>query len=315
MGTTYSIKAFNEGLSFPEIRELQKDVERLLEDLNDQMSTYRDQSEISRFNKSDSTDPFEVSPSFAKVVQAALDLGERSKSAFDPALDPLINLWGFGNRNRSSDLPSKEQIKLALEKTGYANIELVSPTWIRKKLPALQLNLNAIAKGYAVDAISHLLKSRGLINTLVEIGGELYASGLDESGQPWKIGIETPNPDLLPGESLNAVIELANKGIATSGKYRNFILDKEGNSLSHILDPRSGRPVTHRLASVSVVATDCMLADGIATAVFVMGEEEGLDWIESMAGVEALIIVAEHDGSFRQVLSSGFAILSLEAVK
>ncbi|MBL4576111.1 MAG: FAD:protein FMN transferase [Opitutaceae bacterium] len=312
MGTTYSIKAINEDLSVTEFKALREDVERLLEDLNDQMSTYRDQSEISRFNRSDSIDPFEVSPSFAKVVQAALDVGERSKNAFDPALDPLINLWGFGHRRPSPGLPSEEQIQLALKKTGYANLEIVSQTWIRKKVPGLQLNLNAIAKGYAVDAISDLLRNRGLANTFVEIGGEIYVRGLGEGGRPWRVGIETPNPDLLPGESLDAVIELVDKAIATSGRYRNFILDKEGNTLSHILDPRTGHPVTHRLASVSVVATDCMFADGIATAVFVMGEEEGLDWIESMPDVEAFFIIAESDGSFRRILSSGFAILGLE---
>ena len=312
MGTTYSIKAFNNDLSASDFKALREDVESLLEDLNDQMSTYRKESEISRFNRSDSTDPFKVSPSFAEVAQVALDVGKRSDGAFDPTLDPLINLWGFGNRGRSPDLPSDEQIQLALGKTGYANLEVLAPDRIRKKLPVLQLNLNAIAKGYAVDAVSDLLRSRGLANTLVEIGGEIYASGLGEEGRPWKVGIETPNPDSLPGESLNAVIELADKAIATSGKYRNFILDEDGNTLSHILDPRSGRPVTHRLASVSVVANDCIFADGIATAAFVMGAEEGLVWIESMNDVEALFIVAEGDGGFRQIASSGFAILSLE---
>ncbi len=312
MGTTYSIKALNNGLSVTKFKALQKDVDRLLEDLNDQMSTYRDQSEISRFNRSDSTDPLEVSPSFVKVAQAALILGERSKGAFDPTLDPLINLWGFGNRAPSSDLPSDQQIQLALEKIGYAKFEVVSPTQIQKKLPTLQVNLNAIAKGYAVDAVSDLLRSKGLSNTLVEIGGEIYVSGLGEERRPWTVGIETPRTDLLPGESLNAVIELKDKAIATSGKYRNFILDEDGKTLSHILDPRSGRPVTHRLASVSVVANDCTFADGIATAAFVMGAEEGLAWIESMTDVEALFIVGEFDGSFRQIASSGFAVLRFE---
>lgn len=310
MGTTYSIKALNDGLSVPDFKTLREDIGRLLEDLNDQMSTYRDESEISRFNRSDSTDPFEVSPSFAKVAQAALVLGERSKGAFDPTLDPLINLWGFGNRSPSPDLPSDEQVKLALEEIGYADLEVLSPARIRKKRPALQLNLNAIAKGYAVDAVSDLLRSRGLVNTMVEIGGEVYASGLGEEGRLWTVGIETPSPDSLPGESLHAVIELNDRAVSTSGSYRNFILDEEGKTLSHILDPRNGRPVAHRLASVSVLANDCTYADGISTAAFVMGAEEGLAWIESMKDVEALFIVSELDGSFRQIASSGFSTAS-----
>lgn len=307
MGTTYSIKALNSGLGIKEFMDLRDDIQTLLEDLNDQMSTYRDQSEISRFNRSQSTGPFTVSDALGKVTRAALQLSEESGGAFDPTLDPLINLWGFGNRKPSGRLPINTEIAEMQKHICFQYLKSPSPTQIQKALPGLQINLNAIAKGYTVDVVSELLFNRGLHNTFVEIGGEIYTRGLGPGEKPWSIGLEAPNPHALPGESLTTTIFLQNKAVATSGNYRNFILDEDGNTLSHILDPRTGRPVEHRLASVSVVAETCVLADGIATALFVMGDVDGLKWVESYPDVEALFISVEQDGSFVQSSSSGFA--------
>jgi thiamine biosynthesis lipoprotein len=314
MGTTYSIQAVNTDLGLREFEALRGDVDRLLEDLNDQMSTYRSESEISLFNRYRSTDSFDVSSSFGKVVETALEISEQTGGAFDPTLDPLINLWGFGDRGPAAELPTDEQISETLEIIGFQHLRAISSTQIQKDQIDLQLNLNAIAKGFGVDAVSDLLLSKGLANSFVEIGGEIYARGLGWGGRPWTVGIETPNPDSLPGESLDAKIEVSNWAVATSGSYRNFVKNEDGRTVSHILDPRVGRPVSHHLASVSVIADSCLIADAIATALFVMGPDEGLQWIESYPEAEALFIVAGSDGEFRQTASSGFAAFSSTAL-
>ena len=193
---------------------------------------------------------------------------------------------------------------------GFRHLRAISSIQIQKDQGDLQLNLNAIAKGFAVDAVSDLLLSKGLANSFVEIGGEIYARGQGWGGRPWTVGIETPNPELLPGESLDAKIEISNWAVATSGNYRNFVKDEDGRTASHILDPRVGRPVSHHLASVSVIAESCLIADAVATALFVMGADEGLQWIESYPKAEALFLVAGSDGEFRQTASSGFAAFS-----
>lgn len=306
MGTTYSIKAVNDGFSEVEFESLKIEVDELLEEINEQMSTYREKSEISRFNRSRSLEPFDVSPSFGYVVEKALVLSQETVGAFDPTLDPLINLWGFGNRNTSDELPSAREVERALEGVGFGKVVALSRTSIQKKIGSIQLNLNAIAKGHGVDLVSELLFDKGLLNTMVEIGGELRTRGFRLDGTAWRIGIETPDSELFPGESLQATVDLSEKAMATSGSYRNFVLDEEGNVVSHIIDPRTGHPVSHRLASVSVISDTCIRADGVATALFVMGVEEGLAWVDAHDDVEALFLVSNGENGFQQVSSSGF---------
>lgn len=306
MGTTYSIKAVNQGLSLSELEVLREGVDELLEELNEQMSTYRPHSEISRFNRSESLDSFRVSPEFARVAKEALHVSERTGGAFDPTLDPLINLWGFGDRGRVDALPSEEAISELLPELGAEYVEVLSTTEIRKRKLGIQLNVNAIAKGYAVDAVSDLLSREGLNHSFVEIGGEVRARGYNENGWSWRVGVEMPQTEGLGGATLAAALDLHDRAMATSGNYRNFVVGDDGRVLSHILDPRNGYPVAHRLASVSVVADTCSMADGLATALFVMGPEEGLRWVEANGGIEALFIVSDGEDGFVEVASAGF---------
>ncbi len=305
MGTYYDIKIAHSPLTQVEARRLYQEVTSFLKKINQQMSTYIEDSEISRFNRHTSTDPFSVSPEFARVTRSALYWAESTGGAFDPTLDPLINAWGFG-RHQAQEAPQKELIETALEQVGYGLILVPNDHHIQKIQPDVQLNLNAIAKGYAVDGISSLLRQAGALNHYVEIGGDLVVSGHNIEGNPWRVGIENPDPDALPGQSLYGIAHLSSGALAGSGDYRQFREDEEGLTVSHILDPRTGRPVSHALASVNVWACTCMDADAVATALMVMGHEDGMRWIEKQTNAEAIFFVRQTEGSFETFISSGF---------
>lgn len=306
MGTLYSIRLADSTLTTKQLKELQAQVDDLLIAFNRQMSHYDPESELSRFNASTSAAPFTVSPSFARVTRFALWLNNRSRGLFDPTLGPLIRLWGFGPGGRILHAPDDAAIAQARNKTGARFLRVIGNDRLQKDIPELELNLSAVAKGAGVDEVARFIMDRGATNVFVEIGGEVVAYGHNAKGQPWRVGIETPRPDALPGEAIELVIELSGKAIATSGDYRNYFEDENGRRFSHILNPTTGRPIEHNLASVSVIAPDCMTADGLATTLFVMGLDEGMPLVESWPDAEALFITRESDGTFKHTASAGF---------
>ena len=307
MGTTYDIKIAHSPLSEVDARRLILLIDQYLRQINDEMSTYIADSEISRFNRSSTTSSIPVSASFAQVTAASLTWANRSGGAFNPTLDPLINLWGFGHdRWRAGNPPTEEEIAAALARVDYSGIEVPDEFHLRKSDPELQLNLNAIAKGYAVDGVAGLIAAAGATNYYVEIGGDLVVSGVNPFDEPWRIGIELPDPDALPGERLHGVAHLSQGALAGSGDYRNFVLTDEGEFYAHILDPRTGRPTRHSLASVSVYASSCMAADAVATALIVKGAEAGLTWVETLPGIEAIFFIRHPAGQDEVLFSSGF---------
>jgi len=271
MGTTYAVKLYAADGAL-DSGALQSQVDELLENINDQMSTWRPDSELSRFNESQGPDWFPVSSETARVVEAAAAVSELSGGAFDVTVGPIVNLWGFGPERSDAGPPSDQTIGATLKRVGYRKIEVrASPSALRKHDPGVYVDLSAIAKGFAVDAIARLLDERQIPSYLVEIGGELRARGSKPDGSPWKVAIERP----LPGErSIQAVMALHDNAIATSGDYRNYV-EKGGKRYSHTINPRTGRPITHGLASVSIIASSAMRADALATAIMVMGPEEG----------------------------------------
>lgn len=267
MGTYYKVVIDSppEGL---DTDLLQDKIEAKLVKINQQMSTWDEASEISKFNQSDSTDWFEVSPQFAGVVVEAKRIFELSEGAFDPTVEPLIKLWGFGDRRRK-EIPSDDAIADALKQTGMGNIEVrLEPPSLKKKVSGLQLNLSAIAKGYAVDAVAEVLKNDGLLSYVVDIGGENKAGKSKASGSPWKLGVESP----VGG--LQRVLRLTESSVATSGDYRNFF-KMNGVTYSHTIDPTTGWPMKNPPASVSVICESCMTADAWATAMMVLGAKRG----------------------------------------
>jgi thiamine biosynthesis lipoprotein len=267
-------------------------VEAELANLVQQLSTYELDAELARFNRSRQTDWVPVSRELAEVLGEARQVSELTGGAFDVTIGPLVELWGFGPEDTGDRVPDAAAIDARRARVGYANLDVRrEPPAIRKHAPGLHVDLSAIAKGYAVDRLAGLLETRGIANYLVEIGGELRGRGHNPAGEPWRIGIERPTA----GErSVYAVIGINNTGVATSGDYRNYF-EQQGQHYSHIIDPRTGRPVTHALASVTVISPQTMRADAMATALLVLGPEAGYALADS-EGLAALFVIRTADG-------------------
>jgi thiamine biosynthesis lipoprotein len=283
---------------------LQQRIDGRLDAVNASFSTYRQESEISRFNRlARAGEPFPVSADFVQLMAVATRVFELSGGAWDGTVMPLVDLWGFGPRGTVAEPPETGRVAAALAHVGFAKIEVRGDALVKRD-PGVTLDLASIAKGYGVDAVAALLRQEGYTSFLVEIGGEVFASGERRKGRPWRVGINRPRADAAPDE-VYRVVSLRDGALATSGDYRQGF-EKDGVRYSHILDPRNGRPVTNRVVSVSVQAPDCTLADGLATAVMVMGLPDGLALLERLDGVDGLVITQEPDGSLVDHATSGF---------
>jgi thiamine biosynthesis lipoprotein len=303
MGTTYHITVISG--YFKDADSLKEKIENRLKEINRSMSTYMADSEISRFNAVNSTEEiFHISDDFLQVMSVAKRLYGITHGAWDGTVKPLVNLWGFGRSERKDSVPKEEEIRAVLADIGFDSIELSQDGYLKKKNPAISLDLGSIAKGYGVDQIAKLIEKNGFEDFLVEIGGEVYGSGFRKDGKPWRVGINTPRKDA----AFNAVykaLDIHNSALATSGDYRNFF-EADGKRYSHILDPTTGYPVSNRVVSASVIADTCTFADGLATALMVMGHEKGLELVNTLEHVECLIIAEEENGVLKDYYSAGF---------
>jgi thiamine biosynthesis lipoprotein len=289
MGTTYETKFF--GVESDEaVAELGEAIEAELKEVNRQMSTYLPDSEISRFNASESSDWFEVSLETEQVVRRSLEIAAESGGAFDPTVMPLVRLWKFGpEKEKQPAFPDDESIAAAKSHVGYSLIETrTDPPALRKSDPRAEIDLSAIAKGHGVDRVAAVLERAGAGSWYVEIGGEILTSGAKPDGSPWIVGIETPSPE---GRSAATFVRVVGEALATSGDYRNFY-EVAGVRYSHTIDPMTGRPVEASLASVSVLAKNCADADAYATAISVLGEGRGMRLAET-AGIDVMSIVRD----------------------
>jgi len=287
MGTTYSVQVLEPPAALDR-NALAKRIKTRLSDINGLMSTYQPSSELSRFNASSATDWFLVSPELVAVVKAARAVSDASAGAFDITVGPLVNLWGFGPTLSADVLPNAGEIQAARARVGWRQLDVqLQPPALRKARPDLYVDLSAIAKGYAVDQLATLVEAFGIENYLVEIGGELRGRGLNSRGEPWRIAIERPETSK---RAMFRVVALHDMGMATSGDYRNFF-EVDGEQYSHTIDPATGEPVDHRLASVTVLAAETMQADAWATALLVLGPERGFALAEQL-GLAAFFI--EH---------------------
>lgn len=303
MGTTYMVKIFVPPQDLASDWREQIDAE--LRRVNDQMSTYLESSELSRFNRSESTDWFEVSPETAMVVAKSLEIFELSGGAFEVTIAPLVNAWSFGPGKRNPSPPDDATIASSLENVGSSDVSVQNdPPALRKSNPKLTIDLSAIAKGHGVDRVVAVLNRLGAKNVFVEIGGEVRVTG-GKADKPWTVGIQMPD---VAGDVVAVAYPIAEKSIATSGDYRNFF-EHEGVKYSHTIDPRTGRPLQHDLASVSVVADDCMTADGWATALNVLGADEGLE-LATKLGLDTLMISRTADGGYKAVGTGALAELA-----
>jgi thiamine biosynthesis lipoprotein len=306
MGTYYRVTV----VSLPEAvteGELREKVEECLRGIEGRMSTYDPASEISQFNRSADTGWFPVSDQTATVVAAALEIFVESEGAFDVTVGPLVDLWGFGPSGKVERVPDAESIERARAETGAGELEVrLSPPAIKKARVELRIDLSAIAKGYAVDSVAAVLDALGAVGYLVDIGGEMSAAGEKAAGVPWRVAIESP---IANQQGIQRRMVLADGAIATSGDYRNFF-ERDGERYSHEIDPRTGRPIRHGLALVSVLAPSCMRADAWATALIVLGEARGRELAERV-GLAAFFVVREgsefaesQTSKFEQILSN-----------
>lgn len=305
MGTTWSVQLVLPSAQSAE--QVRRDIQAELDRVDGQMSTYRPQSELSRFNRAPAGSWQALPPEFFEVLQHALQLAKDSDGAYDPTVGPLVNLWGFGPDQRPRQPPTAAAIEQAKARVGWWKLKL-DPVAHRAWQPGgVCVDLSAVAKGYGVDQVGRYLQRIGAAAWLVEVGGELKAHGRKPDGMPWRVGIERPDAAagaVSAADELVRTIELDERAIATSGDYRH-VFEDNGRFYSHHIDPRNGWPVPHQVASVSVLADAAMQADPLGTTLSVLGAERGMAYARRH-GLAVLMIVRTAQG-FEQRMSPAFA--------
>jgi len=293
MGTTYTIKLYVP--KWYRTTAVKPAVDARLNELTTIFSTYVPDSEISKLNTHVSTEPFLISKEMMAVLSIAKQVYPLTNGKWDPTIKPLVDLWGF-SEVKQVGTPSDAQIETAKSTIGFDKIRLTKEA-VQKQNPALILDLSSIAKGYAVDQIAKLLSDGGITSAMIEIGGEVVVIGHHPSSKPWRIGISTPDPNSSMTDTVK-IISLVNESVATSGDYRIF---KENNAHreSHLLDPHTGRPAYTDIVSVSVVASQCAVADALATAIFVGGRDVAKAAMDSKdLEVKTIIMIIQTDAGF-----------------
>ncbi|MBI2566211.1 MAG: FAD:protein FMN transferase [Candidatus Schekmanbacteria bacterium] len=313
MGATYSLEVVAASAAdASRFRDMQAAVDSILASVDADMSTYRQDSALARLNHHAEATPFPVPQALEEVLVRAAEIHAVTDGAFDVTIAPLIHLWGFDRPGSRDAPPTDDEIAAALAAKGAKSV-LVENGFVTKKNPRVTINLNAIAPGYAVDRIFAALWEAGARNLMVEVGGEVRVAGSNSQGDPWRIGINTPAPEAAITD-VTTVATVRAGAVATSGTYRNFFA-YQGRRYSHILDPRTGYPVSHDLVSATILASDCMTADGLATAAIVLGEERMRQVMSAMPGIEALFIHREGSAPERFTVSAtnGFPLARNDA--
>lgn len=301
MGTTFSVQVVGtrDGVDRD---DLKGDIQAVLDEVESSMSTYMPESELSRFNALTTSDWIAVSARLCGVIEEATALGRLSGGAFDITVGPLVNLWGFGPGGSISEPPDPEQVAALRELVGSDKLHTdCSRPAVRKDAGNLQVDLSAYAKGYGVDQVAELLDRNGIGDYLVEIGGEVRARGSNGRDVSWSIGVEAPQRD---SRSVARIVRLDDAAMATSGDYRIYF-ESAGTFYSHTIDPRTGYPVSHNAAAVTVVADTTAFADGMATALLVLGPDEGLKLAERQ-DIAALFQLRVED-AIEERMSTRFA--------
>ncbi len=291
MGTSYSVKIIPAGVA-ADRNEIYNHIEKILTDINQSMSTYINDSELSRFNQSKNTDWQELSDDLTLVIEHGNQVSLMTNGAFDITVGPLVNLWGFGPDPFNPEIPSDPVIQSVMQHMGFKKLIFdKASNRIAKTDPDVTIDLSGIAKGFAVDKIAQYLDESGFKHYLVEVGGELIAKGTNTTQIPWQIGIEQSKPF---NRSVQRIIGLDNIAMATSGDYRNYF-EKDGIRYSHTIDPTTGKPIHHTLAAVTVLHPSAMHADALATAFMVSGEEKSLS-LANQFGVGIYMIIKTQSG-------------------
>jgi len=306
MGTTYNVTVVDNPLSLSK-ENLKKRIEEALNEVNEKMSNWYDQSEISIVNNDTRGKPIDLSQELFDVINISADIHNKSNGAFDITAAPLINLWGFGPNKSERKIPSVSEVNAALELVGQTKLLKLIPglNQLKKRNSEVLINLSAIAKGYGIDRVASTLKEQKIQNFLVEIGGDLITSGNNKNGKAWSIGIEAPK---VESQIVQSVVKIKNQAMATSGDYKNFF-EKNGIRYSHIIDPKTGYPIRHKTLSVTVVAETAALADGWATAMLVLGNNDGMI-VANKLGIPVFFIssngkmfITEGSNEFKKIVA------------
>ncbi|HNV84652.1 MAG TPA: FAD:protein FMN transferase [Arenimonas sp.] len=298
MGTTWTVK-FVRPKQSPDLLELQRGIQQQLDTVDAQMSTWKPDSDLSRFNHAAANSWQTLPPELFGVLEKSLALARDTGGAYDPTVGPLVNLWGFGPGRKTRTTPDAASLTAARARVGWQHIELDRTTQRALQPGNVSIDLSSIAPGFAVDQISQYLQTAGIDNFLIEHGGELRAHGHRSGNEGWRVGIEQPDSD----DNLAMIVVLNNQASGSSGDYRKFY-ELNGKRYSHHIDPRTGAPVTHALASVTVITDDCITADSTAAALSILGPDEGYAYAVQH-NIAALFLVRTDDG-FSRTMTPGF---------
>lgn len=291
-GTIYNITYQYDG-------DLKPEIEAELKRFDQSLSPFNDSSVISRINRNEElvADSF-----FVKCFNRSMEISRETKGAFDITIAPLANAWGFGFKKGA--FPDSSMIDSLRQITGYEKVHLEDGKVVKQD-PRIMLSCSAVAKGYSVDVVAHLLERKGIKNFMVDIGGEVVVKGKNPKDGLWRIGINKPIDDSLSvKQDLQTVLEITDLGMATSGNYRNYYY-KDGKKYAHTIDPRTGYPVQHSILSSTVIAEDCMTADALATSFMVMGLEEAEAFCKANPKIDAYFIYSGDNGKFETYYTEG----------
>ncbi len=283
-GTTFSIKFYNKD----DGQKLKLGIDSIFNAINYTASTYQENSIILKVNRNEEV---LLNQDFINIFNRSMEVSELSNGCFDITVGDLVRRWGFGFKTKK--MPTDFQVDSLRKFVGYKNISIIDGKVV-KKFPEIKIDFNAIAQGYTVDLVAEYFIKNGCNNFIVEIGGEVRASGAKEGNNPWVVGIEKPAPNDTSSQTIQHKIQLVNKSISTSGNYRKYFI-KDGIKYSHTIDPKTGYPVHHSLLSVSIIADDCTTADAYCTAFMVMGVEKAKEFLKVHPEIDAYFIYSDQN--------------------
>ncbi|AVV38522.1 FAD:protein FMN transferase ApbE [Pantoea vagans] len=302
MGTVWRVSLA--GIESERKAELQQRIQQRLDADDAELSTWKADSVLSRFNQSRELSPQPVSENMADIVITSLRIGRQTGGAMDITVGPLVNLWGFGPTKQPGHTPDAAQIAAARAQTGLQHLRVVQGAdgqWLQKDLPDLYVDLSTVGEGFATDHLARLMEQLGINNYLVSVGGAVLSRGLNAQQQPWRVAIQKPTDR---ENAVQARVDLQGHGISTSGSYRNYY-ELDGKRISHVIDPVTGRPIEHKLVSATVIATTALEADGWDTGLMVLGTEKA----KALAIKEhlAVYLISKQGDKFGSWMSPQFA--------
>ncbi|HGH3374045.1 TPA: FAD:protein FMN transferase ApbE [Kluyvera cryocrescens] len=292
MGTFWRVSVV--GVDKTQAEELRQKVQKLLDGDDQLLSTWKNDSALMRFNHSNSLTSWPVSEAMADIVTESLRIGYKTQGAMDITVGPLVNLWGFGPDKQPVKTPTQAQIDAAKARTGLAFLSVINRSgrqYLQKSIPDLFVDLSTVGEGYAADHLARLMTEEGISRYLVSVGGALVSRGMNADGQPWRVAIQKPTDR---ENAVQAIVDINGHGISTSGSYRNYY-ELDGQRISHVIDPQTGRPITHKLVSVTVIAPTALEADGWDTGLMVLGPQKAQQVVREQ-GLAVYMIMKEGDG-------------------